>query len=429
MTAAPHRGPGRRALLSAGFVGILGAGLLSACREAAAPAAAPTQPPSQPTADDLALARARSEAARLAAVAADLAASRPDLAALLGTVVADHRAHLVALGAPQTPATGGSAAPRSPSPGSPAPRASTSAPGPRAARARVQAVIDGEVAGAQDALTDVLLVTPGLAALLARVAASRATHGDLLAAKAGLRPPGVLAAPPPTGSATAPALTPSGATVSGATAITSPGQPSPAGLSMSHAGSSTSHAGSVAGPVPTLAVPTAVAPTSSSPTRAAAPAPAPVSSPSGGTQPTAPTGSPAARLPPAGADALAALTSGEHAAVYAYGVVVARVAERDRARARQAWAWHLARRDVLEERLLAAGLRPPAAAPAYELGPLPAPGAVVTLAATVEDRIAALVVRAVATTTGADRADAAAALVAVARRAAAWRGRGASLPG
>ncbi|MGZ4604405.1 MAG: DUF4439 domain-containing protein, partial [Kineosporiaceae bacterium] len=302
------------------------------------------------------------------------------------------------------------------------PRASTSAPGPRAARARVQAVIDGEVAGAQDALTDVLLVTPGLAALLARVPASRATHGDLLAAKAGLRPPGVLAAPPPAGSATAPALTPSGATVSGANAITSPGQPSPAG-------SSTSPAGSVAGPVPTLAVPTAVAPTSSSPTGAAAPAPAAVSSPSGGTQPTAPTGSPAARLPPAGADALAALTSGEHAAVYAYGVVVARVAERDRARARQAWAWHLARRDVLEERLLAAGLRPPAAAPAYAIGPLPAPGAVVTLAATVEDRIAALVVRAVATTTGADRADAAAALVAVARRAAAWRGRGASLPG
>ena len=278
-------------------------------------------------------------------------------------------------------------------------------------------MIDGEVAGAQDALTDVLLVTPGPAALLARIAASRATHGDLLAAKAGLRPPGVLPAPPPTGSATAPALTPSGAP-----ATTSPARRSPAA-------SSTSPAASVAGPVPTLAVPTAFAPTSSSPTGAAAAAPAPASSSSGATQPAAPTGSLAAHLPPAGADALAALTSGEHAAVYAYGVVVARVAERDRARARQAWAWHLARRDVLEERLLAAGLRPPAAAPGYAIGPLPAPDAVVTLAATVEDRIAALVVRAVATTTAADRADAAAALVAVARSAAAWRGRGASLPG
>ena len=123
------------------------------------------------------------------------------------------------------------------------------------------------------------------------------------------------------------------------------------------------------------------------------------------------------------------LTSGEHAAVYAYGVVVARVAEDDRVRARQAWAWHLARRDLLQERLLAAGLQPPPAAPAYDVGRLGSADAAVMLAATVEDRIAALLARTVASTTGADRADAAEALVAAARRAVGWLGRPEALPG
>ena len=89
----------------------------------------------------------------------------------------------------------------------------------------------------------------------------------------------------------------------------------------------------------------------------------------------------------------------------------------------------MARRDVLEERLLAVGVQPPPAAPAYDLGPALTDAGAATLAATVEDRLATLGARAVAATTGPDRSDTAEALVAGARRAAAWRGRGVSLPG
>ena len=112
--------------------------------------------------------------------------------------------------------------------------------------------------------------------------------------------------------------------------------------------------------------------------------------------------------------------------------MVARVAPQERGRARDAWASHMTRRDVLEERLLAAGVQPPAAAPAYDLGTPVTPvtsASAATLAATVEDRLATLEARAVAATAGADRSDAAEALVAGARRAAAWRGRPAALAG
>jgi hypothetical protein len=220
-------------------------------------------------------------------------------------------------------------------------------------------------------------VTAGLAALLARIAATRATHADLVAARARLRPPGVLRTSPAGASASGP----------GAAVVPLPG----------------------VAPAPSVAGPSAV--------------PAATPSPSGSP------GAQARTLTSAARDALAALTAGEHAAVYAYGLVVAWVAGAERDRARQAWSWHLARRDTLEERLLAAGVQPPAAAPAYAVAGSLSPAAAGTLAATVEDRLATLGARTVATTTDADRADAADGLVAGARRAAAWRGRGVALPG
>jgi hypothetical protein len=154
----------------------------------------------------------------------------------------------------------------------------------------------------------------------------------------------------------------------------------------------------------------------------------PSATPSPARPAAAPTG--AAGLSDAARAALTALVAGEHAAVYAYGAVVARVPAHERDRARDAWGWHMARRDVLEERLLAAGIQPPVAAPAYDLGArtLTSAGAV-ALAATVEDRLATLGARAVAASTGTDRSDAAEGLVAGARRAAAWRGRTNPLPG
>ena len=100
-----------------------------------------------------------------------------------------------------------------------------------------------------------------------------------------------------------------------------------------------------------------------------------------------------------------------------------------RGQARAAWTWHLARRDLLEERLLAAGVQPPVAAPAYDLGDAPNASGASRLAATVERRLGALAVRAVAATEGDDRREAAAALVEGARRLAAWTGRPETLPG
>jgi hypothetical protein len=349
----------RRLVLRAGtgLGGLAVAAVLAGCGDEGPSSASP---PRTPTADADAVARARASASRLAASGQDLAASDPELAGLLGAVVADHREHLAALGA--TP--------------SPSPSASAS---PAAVHADVRRTVSAETAAAQEALDDVRVVTPGMAALLARIAAARATHADLLARTAGLRIPAALRTSPAAARQSAP--------------------PAPVPL-----------------PGAAPAAPPPVSPSAS---------PSPSNSPSG-----ALAAGPAENgLSGAARAALAALTAGEHAAVYAYGVVVARVSSRERGRARDAWSWHMARRDVLEERLLAAGIQPPSAAPAYDLGPVTSAAGAAALAATVEDRLATLGARTVAAASGPDRSDAAEALVAGARRAAAWRGRGSSLPG
>jgi hypothetical protein len=345
----------RRVVLGAGtaLAGLVIAAALGGCGDAG-PAPAPGTP--TPSADDVAVARARASASRLAASARELAASDPKFAGVVRAVITDHEAHLAALGGPASPS-----APRSGPPSS-SPSGSSSPP---AGPARVAVLVSAETAAAQDALDDVRNVTAGLAALLARIAAARATHADLLAAKAGLRRPATLR----TSSAAAQDAVP-------------------------------------ASPVPLPG---------------AAPAPVPSDAPSAAGA--------GGGLSDAAREALTALTAGEHAAVYAYGAVAAVVAPRDRNRAQDAWSWHVSRRDVLEERLLAAGVRPPAASSAYQLGaPLTATGAT-AVAVTVEDRLATLGARTVAATAGPDRSDAAEALVAGARRAAAWRGSGTSLPG
>jgi hypothetical protein len=150
-------------------------------------------------------------------------------------------------------------------------------------------------------------------------------------------------------------------------------------------------------------------------------------------QPAVPAGPVAApgtlELAPGAREAIFALTAGEHAAVFAYGLIAARVPPGRREQARAAWAWHLTRRDLLEERLLAAGVQPPVAAPGYDVGGVPTARGASRLAATVERRLGALAVRAVAATQGDDRREAAAGLVEGTRRLAAWTGRPETLPG
>jgi hypothetical protein len=68
-------------------------------------------------------------------------------------------------------------------------------------------------------------------------------------------------------------------------------------------------------------------------------------------------------------DALQATLAGEHAAVYAYGVVGARLEGRPEQRAaRSAYDTHRQRRSTLASMITAAGATPVAAAPAYDVG-------------------------------------------------------------
>jgi hypothetical protein len=368
----PGAAPSRRAVLAGGLAGLAGAGL-AGCTDSGTvrPSAVVASTSGASPADQAAVGRARTAAAELAAAADRLASAGGATARLLADVAADHRAHLAALGAP------------SPSPASTStPAASTSPSGSAPAREGLAAAARAEVLGAQTALDDVLATSPAVAALLARIAATRAAHADLLSAAAGLRPPGELA-PSPQAVAAAPTTPAAGA----------------AGVAPPAAD---------VGPLPPPPAPVA-SPTAASPGASALPG--------------------VTALAAAAREALVALTAGEHAAVFAYGLVAARVPAKQRDRARDGWSWHLARRDQLEERLLAAGVEPPAAAPAYDVGGTPTAGGAVRLAATVEQRLAALSVRTVSATQGDDRGLAASGLVAGVRRAVAWSGRTQALPG
>lgn len=127
--------------------------------------------------------------------------------------------------------------------------------------------------------------------------------------------------------------------------------------------------------------------------------------------------------------ALDAALAGEHAAVYAYGVVGAHLDD-DRDRAVAELSRHRGARDRLDAHVRAAGGTPSAALPAYAL-PFPVEDAAsaAELADLVEERLAGLYSDVVVATEGAARADAASALVHTAQARAAWSGTVTTFPG
>lgn len=129
------------------------------------------------------------------------------------------------------------------------------------------------------------------------------------------------------------------------------------------------------------------------------------------------------------AQSLGAALAGEHAAVYAYGIIGVHLTGALAADARTAESVHRARRDALVVQLAALGTPGPPGAAGYAL-PFPVrnrPGAI-KLAAEVEERTAAVWRAALAETTGAQRKTALDALVDCALRATKWRRLGGLTP-
>lgn len=148
--------------------------------------ASPT--PSTPSADEVAARRMAGAALALLGQVDAVRAARPAsaLALLLDRVAADHRAHLVLVGAAGPSATTTASASGSP-PASASAAVTTAASGPASASptarpvtALVQDLARAESQAGAVALADVAAVTPAMAALLTRVAAARAVHADLL---------------------------------------------------------------------------------------------------------------------------------------------------------------------------------------------------------------------------------------------------------
>ncbi|MER7666186.1 ferritin-like domain-containing protein [Streptomyces sp. NPDC096193] len=128
--------------------------------------------------------------------------------------------------------------------------------------------------------------------------------------------------------------------------------------------------------------------------------------------------------------ALQAALAAEHAAVYGYGVVGARVGEARRAEATAAHGAHRARRDALVRTVRDLGGKPDAAAAAYALPfAVPDTAAAVRLAAVLEDRVAGVCSDLVRAADGKLRREAAGALREAAMRAVRWRGSGVAFPG
>ena len=114
---------------------------------------------------------------------------------------------------------------------------------------------------------------------------------------------------------------------------------------------------------------------------------------------------------------------GTEAAVYAYGLVAARVTGAERSRALSAMSWHRAQRDALRARISALGATPPAAAAAYT-PPVPVTDAASAraLATLVEDRLAGQWAGLAGQSDTAQRTAAATAAVACAVRQVGWSG-------
>ena len=133
---------------------------------------------------------------------------------------------------------------------------------------------------------------------------------------------------------------------------------------------------------------------------------------------------------PATIRALQAALTAENTAVYGYGVAGAHLTGARRAAAVRDWVAHENARDTLAAMLTARGGQPVAAAAAYALPfPVRSAPAAVSLAAVLEDRVAAVYLGLVALGEPSLRAFGAAGVRTAALRAAAWRGSTLAFPG
>ncbi|MDT0341075.1 ferritin-like domain-containing protein [Streptomyces litchfieldiae] len=129
-------------------------------------------------------------------------------------------------------------------------------------------------------------------------------------------------------------------------------------------------------------------------------------------------------------NAAQAALAAEHAAVYGYGVVGARIGEERGAEAREALTAHRSRRDLLHRAVRDLGGAPVASAAGYALPFEVTDGAsAVELAVELETRLAGAYADLVLASEGEARRGAAAALRETAVRAARWRGHGEPFPG
>jgi hypothetical protein len=122
----------------------------------------------------------------------------------------------------------------------------------------------------------------------------------------------------------------------------------------------------------------------------------------------------------------------EQAAIYAYGVVGARLPQgsAEQAAATTDWVAHMRARDRLSALIMARGATPVPAAVAYELpGPVQTAAAAEALAATLEDRVAQAYLAVVALPVSSLRSFGAEQVRAAALRAQAWRGSVEAFPG
>ncbi|MFE7077593.1 ferritin-like domain-containing protein [Streptomyces sp. NPDC057620] len=125
-----------------------------------------------------------------------------------------------------------------------------------------------------------------------------------------------------------------------------------------------------------------------------------------------------------------AALAAEHAAVYGYGVVGARIGEARRTEARAAYDAHRARRDELARAVRDLGGEPKPAAAAYKLPfTVPDEESALRLAAELEDRVAGVYSDLVRAAGGDRRQAAAQALRDAAVRAVRWRGESVAFPG
>lgn len=341
----------------------------------APPAAAPI--PLEP--DELSVNRAVDAARALRADALTLAGTQPDLAVLLRGIAAGHEEHLVALGGATSADTSASATGSGAGLADPTATAD-STPAPTATPSRL---IKAEIAAAQVALRDGEAAAPAFALLLCRIAAARIVNADLLSAVTGRKPYGVLL---PAKAATPSSAATSAASSSSDRATTDPADP---------------ETGTAADPE------TGTEADSLDPT--------------GLTEPGTP-----AQI------ALARLLAGEHAAVFAYPLILARAAANRRNLASALWEAHLTEREELSNRLLSAGIQPTVAEPAYDVGTPPTNSAkAAALAALVERGLAALAsdLLAAGDTGDDDRVLGADQLVLAARRTANWTGKPIAFPG